>query len=441
MGEPRGLLADQSPLIKAAWQGKLRLVRLLVEGGAQVNERNEKGETALMVACRARQGEQQPGGSSREKLVKYLLEQGADPQVQDKAGRSALMHGCLEKAGPEVAALLLGAGADPGLEDYGGASALVHALNARDKDTLRRLLDACRDSGRDVLIISKDLSPSGRPVTRQYLNVPPSPVPERSASPVSCMSPSDIELKTGSPGSETEGEGGGGNVFNFKGASPKSSPPLEKPKTRSPHPHLLRLRSEPWLAIHNLRELRSSSEESLRQGGLEQEQQQQQQGPAPWLPGMPAPRRASLSRIHSTDSADTPRALKGLAGRVTRKPSSLEKLPSSLALSRRNTLPTLQDQALLQLPSLTGQQQCCSDSHLPPLLRPGRGRGSPAEQEGSPGSPFRAPPALRLHRVSRWGSGAGLAREEEAGAGPSRLPPSPPPAAPPLSRWDAPAQV
>ncbi|MGH0176282.1 UNVERIFIED_CONTAM: hypothetical protein FKN15_072466 [Acipenser sinensis] len=204
MGEPRGLLADQSPLIKAAWQGKLRLVRLLVEGGAQVNERNEKGETALMVACRARQGEQ-PGGSSREKLVKYLLEQGADPQVQDKAGRTALMHGCLEKAGPEVAALLLGAGANPGLEDYSRASALVHALNARDKDTLRRLLDACRDSGRDVLIISKDLSPSGRLVTRQYLNVPPSPVPERSASPVSCMSPSDIELKTGSPGSETEG--------------------------------------------------------------------------------------------------------------------------------------------------------------------------------------------------------------------------------------------
>ncbi|XP_034767591.2 ankyrin repeat domain-containing protein 34C-like [Acipenser ruthenus] len=361
MGEPRGLLADQSPLIKAAWQGKLRLVRLLVEGGAQVNERNEKGETALMVACRARQGEQ-PGGSSREKLVKYLLEQGADPQVQDKAGRTALMHGCLEKAGPEVAALLLGAGADPGLEDYGGASALVHALNARDKDTLRRLLDACRDSGRDVLIISKDLSPSGRPVTRQYLNVPPSPVPERSASPVSCMSPSDIELKTGSPGSETEGEGGGGNVFTFKGTSPKSSPPLEKPKTRSQHPHLLRLRSEPWLAIHNLRELRSSSEESLRHGGLEQ---QQQQGPAPWLPGMPAPRRASLSRIHSMDSADTPRAPKGLAGRVPRKPFSFEKLPSSLVLSRRNTLPTMQDQAVLQLPCLTGQQQCCSDSHLP----------------------------------------------------------------------------
>ncbi|MBN3284733.1 AN34B protein, partial [Polyodon spathula] len=362
MAEPQGLLADQSPLIKAAWQGKLRLVRLLVEGGAQVNERNEKGETALMVACRARQKEQ-PSGSSREKLVKYLLEQGADPQVQDKVGRTALMHCCLERAGPEVAALLLGAGGDPGLEDYAGASALVHALNAGDKDTLRELLDACRDSGRDVLIISKDLSPSGRPVTRQYLNVPPSPVPERSASPMSCMSPSDIELKTGSPGSETEGEGGGGIIFNFKGMSPMSSPPLEKPKTRSPHPHLLRLRSEPWLAIHNLWELRSSSEESLRQGGLEEEQQQQ--GPAPWLSGMPAPRRASLSRIHSMDSADGPRAPKGLLGRVSRKPSSFEKLPSSLALSCRNTLPTVQNQVLLQLPPLTAQQPCCSDSHLP----------------------------------------------------------------------------
>lgn len=69
MGDP---LYDCSPLISAASSGKLRLVRLLVEGGAQVNGRNPKGETALLAACKALRGE--PAAPDALKLITYLLQ-------------------------------------------------------------------------------------------------------------------------------------------------------------------------------------------------------------------------------------------------------------------------------------------------------------------------------------------------------------------------------
>uniref|UniRef100_A0A671MP79 Uncharacterized protein n=1 Tax=Sinocyclocheilus anshuiensis TaxID=1608454 RepID=A0A671MP79_9TELE len=125
-------------LISAAQLGKLRLVRLLVEGGAQVNERNQRGETPL-------RGNQ--SGSSMLRLIQYLLRNQADPSIQDKTvprGSDVHLHGA-GRAGR--------GGSDPCMEDYPGASALVYAINARDQDTLTVLLHACRARGRDIIII------------------------------------------------------------------------------------------------------------------------------------------------------------------------------------------------------------------------------------------------------------------------------------------------
>uniref|UniRef100_A0A3B3SRL2 Ankyrin repeat domain 34A n=1 Tax=Paramormyrops kingsleyae TaxID=1676925 RepID=A0A3B3SRL2_9TELE len=158
-------------LLKAVFQGKLRLTRLLVEGGAYINEGNERGETPVVAACLASYEDPQ----SRHKMVRYLLEKGADPNIPDKTGRTALMHACAEQAGKEVVALLLEYGADPSLKDYSGSSALVHAINKGDRETLQILLDACKAKGKEVIIITTDTSPSGTKKTRQYLNSPPSP--------------------------------------------------------------------------------------------------------------------------------------------------------------------------------------------------------------------------------------------------------------------------
>ncbi|GAA6213339.1 ankyrin repeat domain-containing protein 34B-like [Lates japonicus] len=267
MGDP---LSDCSPLISAAALGKLRLVRLLVEGGAQVNGRNPRGETALLAACKALRGE--PAGPDTVKLLTYLLRNKADPNAQDRSGRTPLMYACMERAGAQVASTLLSAGADPSLEDYSGASALVYAINAQHQPTLEVLMDACRARGRDIIIIATEIGVTGGPVTRRYLNVPPSP----DTSPVSCMSPSDIIIKTGSPNSP-EGE----NIFNFRGTSKGGSSsssssrhpscelsPLSQCSTPPPRQRML---SEPWLAIHNLACLNRAYEEGTRERNLQEE--------------------------------------------------------------------------------------------------------------------------------------------------------------------------
>ncbi|XP_047467524.1 ankyrin repeat domain-containing protein 34B [Mugil cephalus] len=260
MGDP---LSDCSPLICAASSGKLRLVRLLVEGGAQVNGRNHRGETALLAACKALRGG--PTGPETVKLLTYLLQNKADPNAQDRAGRTALMYACMERAGAQVASALLAAGADPSMEDYSGASALVYAINAQHQPTLKVLMDACRARGRDIIIITTEMGVNGGRVTRRYLNVPPSP----DTSPVSCMSPSDIVLKTGSPNT-TEGE----NIFNFRGTGRggSSSSSTRRPSCElSPPSPRQRILSEPWLAIHNLAGLNRAYEEGKRERGLDED--------------------------------------------------------------------------------------------------------------------------------------------------------------------------
>ncbi|NXJ71868.1 AN34A protein, partial [Rostratula benghalensis] len=234
------LPADGSALLRAVAQGKFRLTRLLLEGGAYINEGNAAGQTPLMAACQA--GYADP--LEQPRMVRYLLENGADPNIPDKTGKTALMHACAERAGPAVAAVLLAHGADPSARDYAGASALVYAINRGDRETLQVLLDACKARGKEVIIITTDTSPSGTKTTRQYLNSPPSPGLEEKRSPALCMSPSDIEVRTAaSPaGSEKEEER---DVFCFP-------PPPPPPATATPEPSrarvrpLKRLNSEPW---------------------------------------------------------------------------------------------------------------------------------------------------------------------------------------------------
>ncbi|XP_063050089.1 ankyrin repeat domain 34Bb [Engraulis encrasicolus] len=252
---------DGNSLLKAVYLSRLRLTRLLLEGGAYINESNERGETPLMVACRTHHADTQ--SVPKPKMVKYLLESGADPNIQDKTGKTALMHACTERAGVEVLSLLLSSGADPSLEDRSGSSALVHAVHSGDKDALRVLLDACKAKGKEVIIITTDKLPSGRQMTKQYLNVPPPPdLDERlhctppggaGAGGACCMSPSEIQLCTpphhagNSSGCSSiqRGELSQGHVSSTATANSMQAPAGGPSRLL----HLQRLHSEPWLKI------------------------------------------------------------------------------------------------------------------------------------------------------------------------------------------------
>ncbi|NXU67984.1 AN34A protein, partial [Horornis vulcanius] len=222
--------AEGSALLRAVSQGKFRLTRLLLEGGAYINEGNAAGTTPLMAACCA--GYADPPEQPR--MVQYLLENGADPNIPDKSGKTALMHACSERAGPAVVTTLLAHGADPSARDYAGGSALVYALERGDRETLQVLLDACRERGRDVIIITSATSPRGTKTTRQYLNSPPSPA--------LCASPSQVQVRAAtSPGSGARDEER--DVFRFPPAAPGAAP---EPSRAGPKRQLKRLNSEPW---------------------------------------------------------------------------------------------------------------------------------------------------------------------------------------------------
>ena len=68
-----------SPLMHAV--DNLELVKLLIANGADVNQKNFRGSTALMAAAI----------DGIPSVVRYLLEQGADVNASDKDGTTALM--------------------------------------------------------------------------------------------------------------------------------------------------------------------------------------------------------------------------------------------------------------------------------------------------------------------------------------------------------------
>ncbi|NXW11463.1 AN34B protein, partial [Fregetta grallaria] len=254
MTEMVELPAEGNSLIRAVYQSRLRLTRLLLEGGAYINESNHRGETPLMIACRTKHVDSQ--SVSKVKMVKYLLENKADPNIQDKSGKTALMHACLEKAGPEVISLLLKSGADPSLQDHSNCSALVYAINSEDKESLKVLLNACRARGKEVIIITRDKSPLGRQKTKQYLNVPPADL-EECHSPTACTSPSEIELKT-SPSPLSSSNETKKTLFSFKeldhprsvDSSSQTVSPTRKSssiKVESKLAQVQRLQSESWI--------------------------------------------------------------------------------------------------------------------------------------------------------------------------------------------------
>ncbi|XP_056178594.1 LOW QUALITY PROTEIN: ankyrin repeat domain-containing protein 34A [Falco biarmicus] len=369
-GRPPGgstVPTDGSALLRAVAQGKFRLTRLLLEGGAYINEGNAAGQTPLMAACRG--GYAAPGEQPR--MVRYLLERGADPHIADRTGRTALMHACAERAGAAVAAVLVAHGADPSARDYSGASALVYAINRGDRETLQVLLDACAARGKEVIIIATATDPSGAKTTRQYLNSPPSPG--------LCMSPSDIDVRAAaSPGcGEREEER---DVFCFPPPPPPRPPrpPPEPPRARG-RP-LKRLNSEPW-GVGGPPRGRGPPPERLVAGleGLS-------------LGGRP--------RRHSVEGREAGGAAGGRLARAGPPPPP----PARSRCPRRNTAPEA--------------ARPCAPRRDPP-------RGAPPLPPAESPPPGRPPPPPPPGLLERRGSGTLLLEPPGPGAG-RLLPPAPP---------------
>jgi Ankyrin repeats (3 copies) len=95
---------DETPLMQAADKGDLAGVQQLLSAKADVNARDQGGETALIHACR--------NPRANPALVKALLAAGADPNIRSRNDYTALGW-ATARGNPDVARLLRHAGAKP----------------------------------------------------------------------------------------------------------------------------------------------------------------------------------------------------------------------------------------------------------------------------------------------------------------------------------------
>lgn len=128
--------------------------RLLIDAGADVNGRDKRGWTPLMFAARY----------GRTDVIKVLLESGADVDIQDEMNFTPLLSAAgidcnevepsMRPAGAETVGILLKAGADLDAKDNQGKTALMYAsyyfvwgwpIPENSFDTVRRLLESGAD--------------------------------------------------------------------------------------------------------------------------------------------------------------------------------------------------------------------------------------------------------------------------------------------------------
>jgi len=107
-----------------------KIVKILLEAGADPNKQNKYGWTALMMAACHSSPER---GISSERTVEMLLTSGADPNKQTEGGWTALILAARDSS-PErgesserTVEILLGAGADPNKQKEDGGTALMIA--------------------------------------------------------------------------------------------------------------------------------------------------------------------------------------------------------------------------------------------------------------------------------------------------------------------------
>lgn len=128
-------------LLKAIRNNNQIEVKKYLDKGADINAKNDLGETPLILAC---------GYNNKDIVQQLLLQSGIDINAQAISakcygtGFTALML-ATQVAHKDIVQLLLEAGADPNCKDNGGVTALMLAARGAHKDIVQLLLEAGAD--------------------------------------------------------------------------------------------------------------------------------------------------------------------------------------------------------------------------------------------------------------------------------------------------------
>ncbi|NQX58396.1 ankyrin repeat domain-containing protein [Paenibacillus qinlingensis] len=116
-------------LIAAAERDDLQALQQLLETGVNLNERDNRGRTAIMAATHA----------NNPKIVKILIEAGADINLKDDKQDNPFLYAGAEGR-LEILKLLINAGADTKLTNRYGGNALIPAAEKGHVENVRALL-------------------------------------------------------------------------------------------------------------------------------------------------------------------------------------------------------------------------------------------------------------------------------------------------------------
>lgn len=133
---PNIATGGDSPLIYAARRNEIEMVRLLLDAGADINYRNDRGETALMT-CSIR---------GTTELLTLLLERGSDVHAVDDNGHTVLGKVISRPTDTEpLTRLCIVKGASIHQPGYNGQTPLAYAVIYNRVDVARLLLDMGAD--------------------------------------------------------------------------------------------------------------------------------------------------------------------------------------------------------------------------------------------------------------------------------------------------------
>jgi ankyrin repeat protein len=121
--------ASEIPLIDAVQRQDAERVRTLLERGANVNQQEYDGSTALHWAAYV----DDPG------IMAVLLKAGAKPNLANEFGITPLMQAC-DSRDPKIVALLLNSGADPNARAEAGETPVMRGARAGNAEVMRLLL-------------------------------------------------------------------------------------------------------------------------------------------------------------------------------------------------------------------------------------------------------------------------------------------------------------
>ncbi|MBO7429782.1 MAG: SUMF1/EgtB/PvdO family nonheme iron enzyme [Spirochaetia bacterium] len=127
-------------LMRACEKGKTDIVKLLVEAGANVNNKRKNGDTAFSIACSER--------FQNTDIINLLLAAGADVNTADEDGKTPLIKACISDD-LNMINILIKARADVNAKDKNGYTPLMVSSNT---DIVKDLLAA----GADVKIKAAD---------------------------------------------------------------------------------------------------------------------------------------------------------------------------------------------------------------------------------------------------------------------------------------------